>query len=456
MAKVANEYLSLSSLGEFPSDWNAATLSLVCSQVTDGTHDSPKPVVDGGYPLVTGKAIKDRRIDFSVTYNISNEEHQKVMGRSKPERGDILFANIGNSIGDLVRVKTDRPFSIKNVALFKPNITIICPRYLEYFLLSAQVQGVIKASTRGSAQPFIGLSSLRGFPIALPPMDEQRNIGTLLGALDDRISVLRETNSTLEALAQALFKSWFVDFDPVRSKQQGHVPHGMDEATTALFPDSFEESGVTGLPRGWSTCAVYDMATYINGAAYKAFHPNLEGRGLPIIKIAELKTGVTGQTAYSDVVMHEKYRILTGDILFSWSGNPDTSIDTFVWPYGPAWVNQHIFRVVPKMLNERAFLLRTLKHMRPIFAELARNKQTTGLGHVTVADLKRLQVVKPPHSVLERFDHVVAPVQRKIFNNDQLLQTLATLRDTLLPRLISGQLRLPNAAEIAVQLKTGT
>lgn len=189
------------------------------------------------------------------------------------------------------------------------------------------------------------------------------------------------------------------------------------------------------------------MATYINGAAYKAFEPNSDKNGLPIIKIAELKAGVTSQTAYSAVDMPDKYRISTGDILFSWSGNPDTSIDTFVWAHEPAWLNQHIFRVLPQSSDERAFVLQLLRHLRPVFSELARNKQTTGLGHVTVADLKRLQIVKPNNLVMVEFDRLIAPVQSRIFSNEQQAQTLATLRDTLLPRLISGQLRLPEAEE---------
>ncbi len=293
--------------------------------------------------------------------------------------------------------------------------------------------------------PNLNTGILSAVPVFLPPLKIQLEIAAMLGALDDRITLLRETNATLEAIAQALFKSWFVDFDPVRAKMEGRAPEGMDEATAALFPDAFEESELGLVPRGWCPFSVYDLATYINGAAYKAFEPNLERRGLPIIKIAELKSGVTAQTAYSDVAMPEKYRIQTGDILFSWSGNPDTSIDTFVWTYDQAWLNQHIFRVLPHAAKERSFLLRTLKHLRPVFAELARNKQTTGLGHVTVADMKRLQVIKPDMTVLDHFDNVVSPIHDAIFDNEQQAQTLATLRDTLLPRLISGALRLPEA-----------
>ncbi len=114
-------------------------------------------------------------------------------------------------------------------------------------------------------------------------------------------------------------------------------------------------------PKRVERIPIYDIATYINGAAYAAFEPNDERRGLPIIKIAELKAGVTAQTKFSDVLMAEKYRITMGDILFSWSGNPDTSIDTFVWSHGPAWLNQHIFRVLPHRQHEHAFVLATLK-----------------------------------------------------------------------------------------------
>ena len=281
--------------------------------------------------------------------------------------------------------------------------------------------------------------------IDCPALEVQQEIVEALRPFDDRIALLRETNATLEAIAQALFKSWFVDFDPVHAKARGESPQGMDDATAALFPDSFEESELGMIPKGWRVESVYSIADFINGASYKAFEPNALRRGLPIIKIAELKAGVTAQTGFSDLEMPEKYRISSGEILFSWSGNPDTSIDTFVWSYDDAWLNQHIFKVVPAGSEERAFVLLALKYLKPVFTELARNKQTTGLGHVTVADLKRLQIVKPTPQILAAWNEVVAPVIDRAFTMIQQAQTLAELRDTLLPKLISGQLRLPEA-----------
>ena len=305
----------------------------------------------------------------------------------------------------------------------------------------------IKRMEGTSGRQRVSWNAIAEYEFACPEPETRRSVAEVLSSLDDRIDLLRQTNTTLEAIAQALFKSWFVDFDPVHAKAEGREPEAMDAATAALFPSEFEESELGPIPKGWVSSAVYDLAQFINGAAYKAFDPNRENRGLPIIKIAELKAGVTEQTAYSDMAMPDKYRIDTGEILFSWSGNPDTSIDTFVWSSGSAWLNQHIFRVVPNSSGRRSFVLLALKYLRPTFAEIARNKQTTGLGHVTVSDLKRLRIAKSDEAVLQRWSLLVDLLVERSFAVQQQAQTLAELRDTLLPRLISGKLRLPEATE---------
>ncbi|WP_449446591.1 restriction endonuclease subunit S [Thermomonas brevis] len=282
--------------------------------------------------------------------------------------------------------------------------------------------------------------------INLPSLDEQQEISEVLGALDARIDCLRQTNATLESIAQALFKSWFVDFDPVRAKANGREPEGMDAATADLFPGEFEESEMDLIPKGWQTQSVYETAQFINGAAYKAFNPNTERRGRPIIKIAELKSGVTVQTAFSDADMPSRYHVESGDILFSWSGNPDTSIDTFVWHREAGLLNQHIFRVVPFNASDRSRVLVMLKFLRPLFSERARNKQTTGLGHVTVGDLKEMRVVLPSPEVAASWNRIVDPLMERALITQIHARTLEDLRDTLLPRLISGRLRLPDDA----------
>jgi type I restriction enzyme S subunit len=318
----------------------------------------------------------------------------------------------------------------------------LLPEYVGYYMRSPKFRQAMLSLSTMSTRASLNNEMIGRLEISFPPRKVQTRISEILKSLDDRITLLRETNATLDAIAQALFKSWFVDFDPVRAKQEGRAPEGMEEATAALFPDGFEQSELGLIPKGWRTGSVYSLADFINGATYKAFEPNAERRGLPIVKIAELKSGITAQTAFSDLEMPEKYRLKSGDILFSWSGNPDTSIDTFVWSHDLALLNQHIFKVVPSVMEDRSFVLLMLKHLKPVFTELARNKQTTGLGHVTVADLKRLQVVKPSSGVLAVWNEVISSIVDQAFVAIQQAQTLSALRDSLLPRLVSGRLRL--------------
>ncbi len=140
-----------------------------------------------------------------------------------------------------------------------------------------------------------------------------------------------------------------------------------------------------------------------------------------------------------------KYRVTSGDILFSWSGSPDTSIDTFVWTGADGWLNQHIFKIVFKRPIEKLFVHYLLRHLKPVFIEIARNKQTTGLGHVTVEDLKALKTAFPPDDVLHAFNAVAAPLFQRTYVNSCESRSLADMRNALLPRLISGELSLRRA-----------
>ncbi|WP_437943443.1 restriction endonuclease subunit S [Sorangium sp. So ce281] len=273
---------------------------------------------------------------------------------------------------------------------------------------------------------------------------------SIIGALDDQIELNQRTSETLEAIARTLFKSWFVDFDPVRAKSEGRQPIGMDATTANLFPSGFQHSGSLGeIPQTWATRSVYECATYVNGAAYRDFEFSADRSGLPIVKIAELKSGITGQTKFTRSSPGEKYKITTGDVLFSWSGNPDTSIDTFLWAGGDAWLNQHIFKVVTENRRWRVFVFFLLRWLRPKFAEIARNKQTTGLGHVTTQDMKHLAVPTPSDAILNAFEQQAGPCLDTMLLNSLQSSTLAELRDALLPKLISGEIRIKDAEKIA-------
>ena len=176
----------------------ASTLAEVCSLVTDGTHDTPKRV-PSGFPLIKAKEIVTGKIDFTHCDQISEDDHRKVVARSKPEWGDTLFTHIGASLGAAAFVSTRREFSIKNVALFKPDPKVIDARYLYYLVISPEFQALATGMKTGSAQPFLGLSQLRGHRISFhSDLEVQRRIGQVLSAYDELIENSQQRIKILE------------------------------------------------------------------------------------------------------------------------------------------------------------------------------------------------------------------------------------------------------------------
>ena len=205
----------------------------------------------------------------------------------------------------------------------------------------------------------------------------------------------------------------------------------MLQQAMTLFVHTFVDNPPSGESR-----SLYDFADYINGAAFK--QDDYSASGLPIIKIAELKNGITDSTQFFAGDKGEKYLIHDKDILFSWSGNPDTSIDIFIWASGDAILNQHTFNVKSKE-GFRWFVYLMLKYFKPEFTQIASNKQTTGLGHVTASDLKRLRFIYDRDEIAS-FEALIEPTMEMVFSNMLENRSLISLRDSLLPRLMSGDI----------------
>ena len=309
-------------------------------------------------------------------------------------------------------------------------------RYLEYAVLGLDITSYLT----GAVMPKLTQGNLNRIEVPCPPREVQDAIVGVLGSLDDRITLLRETNATLEAIAQALFKSWFVDFDPVRAKMEGRPPTGMDEATAALFPDSFEESELDLVPRGWRVIALDEIANYLNGLPLQKF-PATGQDDLPVIKIAQLRKGDSVGADMASRNIKPEYIIQNGDVLFSWSG----SLEVEIWCGGEGALNQHLFKVTSTNYPKWFYYLWTRHHLEH-FRQVAASKATT-MGHIQRAHLSGAKVFVPPKEVLLAANTVLQPIIERLIETALQAQTLSTLRDTLLPRLISGQLRLREAEQ---------
>lgn len=312
------------------------------------------------------------------------------------------------------------------------------PLFLYYHTKTVSWANAVALSGEGSVRERIYYRKLANHTLSLPSIDYQNKAVATLGALDDKIELNRRMNATLEAMARALFRDWFVDFGPTRAKMEGRAPY-LSPDLWSLFPDRLDDEGK---PEGWAYEPLLDQAEWVNGAAYKNMHFSDAPDALPVIKIAELKNGVTGTTQRTATDLGARYLIDDGELLFSWSGNPDTSIDTFLWTGRKAWLNQHIFAVRQNGKRSKPYLHALLKFLKPEFAELARNKQTTGLGHVTKADMQRMMVCDASPEVHKAFDYLIGPIFNQALGLQTETRTLAQTRDILLPRLMSGDLRL--------------
>ena len=293
----------------------------------------------------------------------------------------------------------------------------------------------------GSGQPLLNQTIVGGIEISVPPYPQQKSIAHILGTLDDKIELNRKTNETLEGIAKALFKSWFVDFDPVRAKAEGR-PTGLPGEMSELFPDSFEGSELGEIPSGWSLAPLDNVANYLNGLALQKFPPKGDHTDLPVIKIAQLRKGDSVDSGKCSNELDVEYVIKDGDILFSWSG----SLLVDVWVGGTGVLNQHLFKVTSQDF-EKWFYYWWTKHYLEEFQAIAQSKATT-MGHIQRKHLSEALVVVPPEEVLEWMNKIFSPILNRQIQGRLESRTLTSLRDTLLPRLISGELRVPDAEKM--------
>ncbi|MFN6207133.1 MAG: restriction endonuclease subunit S, partial [Planctomycetota bacterium] len=322
----------------------------------------------------------------------------------------------------------------QHVAIIRPEPKALDARFLRYVLVSDEYQSQLLAlASAGATRPALTKSMIEELEVPLPPLAEQKAIAAVLGALDDKIELNRRMNATLEAMARALFQSWFVDFDPVRAKLDGRPPAALDPATASLFPEHLEDAPLDNIPKGWEVRSLDKTAHYLNGLALQKYPPG-DGPTLPVIKIAQLRKGDSIGADRCNSDLPPNHIVQDGDVLFSWSG----SLEVELWCGGPGALNQHLFRVTSPEFPRWFYYLWTLYHLDE-FRLIAADKATT-MGHIQRGHLTAAKVLIPPRPLLDGMTRTMSPLIDQLIANRIQSRTLATLRDTLLPKLLSGEL----------------
>ena len=458
------------------SDWTFSPLEECLDALIDYRGKTPVKT-SSGIPLITAKVIKGGRIETPTEF-IALDNYDSWMRRGIPMEGDVVLT-VEAPLGEVAQLGPEKVALAQRVVTLRGKKGLLDNTYLLYLLQTEEMLDQLKARATGTTVVGIKQSELRKVQLSLPPVDQQVAAARILKALDDRITLLRETNATLEAIAQALFKSWFVDFDPVRAKAEGRQPEGaiqgsmsaaegttagmpevgqrreqlprmpkaaMDATTASLFPDSFEESELGLVPKGWAVKPVGDAVDCLGGGTPDTKEPSywepaehcwttpkdLSGLQSPVLLRTERQLSSLGLAKVSSGLLP------AGTLLLS-SRAP---IGYLAIAQMPVAVNQGYIAIPPGgELSPVYMLFWCRQNMEGI---KGRANGSTFM-EISKKAFRPIPALVPPAEVLDAFASMAGPLFERLVENERQAQTLTQLRDTLLPRLISGQLRLPEA-----------
>lgn len=394
----------------------------------------PGSAHEGGVPIVRVNNVKEGRVDTRDALRIDPEIEQKY-GRSRLEGGELLLTLVGSMGLSAIVPKELRGWNVARAVGVIPLKEDVDKRWIDFVLRSQPSQDYIQTHANTTVQATFNLRDLARLPIPMPPDDVRLPASELLSALDDKIELNRRMNETLEAMARAIFRDWFVDFGPTRAKVAGRDPY-LGAGIWELFPGSLDDEEK---PIGWESKPLDEIAQFLNGLALQKFPASNPEDGLPAIKIAELRNGVTAKSDRVSREIPEKYVIKDGDFIFSWSG----SLLAKFWAEGEGALNQHLFKVTSDKYPAW-FFSQWVHHHLERFQAIAASKATT-MGHIQRGHLKEAKTICPPLDVLSVLGQTIGPLIDSAINNQLETRTLRQTRDILLPRLMSGEIRLRDA-----------
>ena len=392
------------------SEWMQATLDEVCALITDGAHNSPKSV-EMGYYMASVKNFTDFGFDFSDCRKISKTDYEKLRKQGcVPEKGDILVGKDGaRYFEDIVIYNQDEePALLSSIAILRVDDKKITSEFLYYTLKTPIVRKDVRDNYgSGSAIPRIVLKDFRRMPFSYPSIEEQKKITTICSTIDFKIQLNNKINENLLEQMKALYKSWFVDFEPFNGKQ----------------------------PQSWHQNNIYSLANIIYGAPFSSKQFNTDGNGKPIIRIRDLKEQ---RFATYTTEKHPKgYLLQPGDIVVGMDGE----FRPYIWGNDEAWLNQRVCVFDNIRPEGKAFLYFTIK---PLLYAIEQTQVATTVIHIGKKDFDAFKVIIPETTVLNRFDAITSPMVKQIISNSFENKQLASLRDALLPKLMSGELDVSN------------
>jgi len=436
------------------SEWETHTFEELIENgsllIGDGYRAKNDELGGDGHIFLRAGQVTDTHIDLTGIERFHASLSDKVVGKMAQTR-DVVITTKGNSTGRTTYITPDLPPLVYSPHLSfwrSINHNVIYPEFLRYWAQGPQFQGQLegfKVST--DMAPYLSLTDQKRLHITLPLPEEQRTIAEILSPLDDKIEINRRMNATLEAMAQALFKSWFVDFDPVKARAEGRAPEGMDAEAAALFPSEFEESELGSIPKGWQCQSL--------GEAFEVNPTRRLGKGQEANYLDMANVSIQGHrpVSWANRSFSSGTKFINGDTLLAritpCLENGKTAFVDFLPAGETGWGSTEFIVLRPKLPLPEYFGY--LLCREPNFRAFAIQSMTgtSGRQRVQTDLLGKYLLVRPSGEIAGRFGEVIASLVSKISRNSEETNSLAAIRDALLPRLISGQLRIPEVEKMA-------
>lgn len=407
-------------------EWKCYKIDELIDEISMGPFGSDVKkefYIKKGVPILNGSNLQGFKLQED-SFGYLTEEKAKTLKKCIAQKGDIIVTHRG-TLGQIVYVpknsKYDKYVISQSQFRFRCKKNLVDVPYLVYYFHTREGQHKILANASQVGVPALAraTSTFRRIEICLPPLAIQRRIASILSSLDRKIELNNKINADLEEMAQAIFKNWFVDFEPFKDGK-------------------FVDSELGMIPEGWKVGRLTEIASYMNGLAMQKFPPENNEDSLPVLKIKELGQGFCGTDSdRCSCNIKDECKIHNGDVIFSWSG----TLLVDVWCGGDCGLNQHLFKVTSKDYPKWFYYYWTKHHLQE-FIYIAKDKAVT-MGHIKRGHLEEAMVAIPDNDSMEKAHELFEPILSKMISLRLESSRLSLLRDTLLPRLMSGELEIP-------------
>jgi len=381
------------------SEWKDVLLTEITTKIGDGLHGTPIYDSNGEYHFINGNNLVNGKIFIKEdTKKVNENEYLKYR---KPINERTLLVGINGTIGNVAYYNNEKCILGKSACYINVDSKVDLD-FIYYTFIGKEFQNYIQEIATGTTILNVPLKGIREFSFRLPPLSEQKSIASVLSGLDNKIDLLHRQNATLEKMAETLFRQWFVE--EVRDE--------------------------------WESKPLSSIANFLNGLASQKFLPKNDIDRLPVLKIKELREGITENSDWATTDVKPEYIVKTGDVIFAWSA----SLMVKIWDGQDCILNQHLFKVTSDDYPKWFYFLWCKYHLEE-FISIAASHATT-MGHIKRRDLDEAIVIVPSTNKLEEMTLIVEPLIDKIIENNKQIRTLTSLRNTLLPKLMSGEVRV--------------